>query len=354
KRGVSLGELRTQCARVKAAAEADPRATRARIHAERSCRRWDDGEGKGFATLSGPLADLLLMESHFAAARDTAFQRAYRDGRTERNDALDYDALLATIRAGAHAIAGSAADSAGPTPPPAPSRPVDDTDPSTGPSDAGRSAPGPTGGTVFGPGDADVPGPAAGTLFGPSGDTLLGPVPDATTSPAARCDDGARPTGAKPGRRVRGKWWNAKVIIRVDAAALTRGRPIAGEVCEVAGAGPIPVDDVREAIAGGGFVALVLTHATKVTGVAHLGRHPTALQRRPTTPSSTSSTRSATTTTTSKPTAAGPSSTAPASGPSFHPTTPGILGTPWAWRPGDMPQQVARGALPCLDWGDHD
>ncbi len=38
----------------------------------------------------------------------------------------------------------------------------------------------------------------------------------------------------------------AKVIVRVDLAALLRGRPVEGEVCEVAGYGPVAVSAVRE------------------------------------------------------------------------------------------------------------
>ena len=42
---VSLGELREECARVKAAADPDPEATNRRLHAGRRLRRYLDSEG---------------------------------------------------------------------------------------------------------------------------------------------------------------------------------------------------------------------------------------------------------------------------------------------------------------------
>ena len=199
---LSLGELRTACAKAKAAADPDPRATRTRIREERSYRRWDDGNGKGFVQLSGPVTDLVLMEAAIAPARDRLFQQAHRDGRYERNDALDYDALLATLL---------------------------------------------------------------------------------TNSGAAAPRDGEKPADAGTGdrRRIRGKWWNAKVIIRVDHTALARGRALPGETCDVNGTTPIPVDDIREAICDDAFVAIAITQGQQVSGVAHLGRRPTALQQTP-------------------------------------------------------------------------
>ena len=70
-----------------------------------------------------------------------------------------------------------------------------------------------------------------------------------------------------------------KVLVRVDLETLVRGRPDAGEVCEIAGFGPVPVSVVEEILAQGDtFLAAVLTRGVKVTGVAHLGRRPTVAQ----------------------------------------------------------------------------
>ncbi|MDQ3979716.1 MAG: hypothetical protein M3314_09205, partial [Actinomycetota bacterium] len=71
----------------------------------------------------------------------------------------------------------------------------------------------------------------------------------------------------------------AKVIVRVDLPALLRGRPDEGEVCEVAGYGPVAVSAVRDLMdTGDPFLAAVVTKGTAVGGVAHLGRRPTAAQ----------------------------------------------------------------------------
>jgi hypothetical protein len=71
-----------------------------------------------------------------------------------------------------------------------------------------------------------------------------------------------------------------KILVRVDFEALLRGRPVHGEVCEIAGFGPVPVSVVEELLAQGDtFLAAVVTKGQAVTGVAHLGRRPTVLQK---------------------------------------------------------------------------
>jgi hypothetical protein len=72
---------------------------------------------------------------------------------------------------------------------------------------------------------------------------------------------------------------HAKVIVRADLGALDRGHTEPGEVCEIAGHGPIPVADVWDMIDGGAFIAGILTRGTDIIALRHLGRRPTALQR---------------------------------------------------------------------------
>jgi hypothetical protein len=71
----------------------------------------------------------------------------------------------------------------------------------------------------------------------------------------------------------------AKIIFRVDWVAWLRGYPHKGEVMELVGYGPVAASAIDEAIAAGGFVAAVLTKGEQLTGVAHLGRPPTAKQQ---------------------------------------------------------------------------
>jgi hypothetical protein len=65
-----------------------------------------------------------------------------------------------------------------------------------------------------------------------------------------------------------------KVIVRVDHRALTRGRAVDGEHCELTGVGSVPVRQVAALLASGeAFTAVVGTDERgQVTTVAHLGR----------------------------------------------------------------------------------
>ena len=69
-----------------------------------------------------------------------------------------------------------------------------------------------------------------------------------------------------------------KAILRADLAAIRRGSTQPGEVCEIAGYGPVPVGVARE-ILGEAFLAVVLTDGHDVLNVTHLGRAPTAYQQ---------------------------------------------------------------------------
>ncbi len=67
-------------------------------------------------------------------------------------------------------------------------------------------------------------------------------------------------------------------ILRLDLEALTRGAPVAGETCEIAGLGPISVDSAR-AMLGESIVKLVITKGVDVQNVTHLGRGPSIAQK---------------------------------------------------------------------------
>ena len=64
----------------------------------------------------------------------------------------------------------------------------------------------------------------------------------------------------------------------VDYEALRRGHSEAGETCEIAGVGPVPVATVRGMLADS-FGAAIVTDGVDVYTVAHLGRPATAHQR---------------------------------------------------------------------------
>ena len=92
----------------------------------------------------------------------------------------------------------------------------------------------------------------------------------------------AEGTGRVPGgvtrSRRRRSTVPATVIVRIDLAALRRGRAQGGEWCEIDGLGPIPVETARE-LMDDAFIAAVLTDGTDIRSVLHLGRRPTAEQR---------------------------------------------------------------------------
>ena len=63
-------------------------------------------------------------------------------------------------------------------------------------------------------------------------------------------------------------------VIRVDAPALARGHVQAGEVCEIAGVGPVSVARVRELLPES-FVKVVFRDTVDVRSVCHVGRKVT-------------------------------------------------------------------------------
>jgi hypothetical protein len=68
-----------------------------------------------------------------------------------------------------------------------------------------------------------------------------------------------------------GKGPKTMVHIRVDHAALVRGHPKEGEVCEIPGIGPIPVAAAQR-LASDGILKVLVTKGADVTAVAHAGR----------------------------------------------------------------------------------
>src|SRR5579859_3154398 len=197
--GSSLAELREECTRVRAAAEVDPEARRARIHRGRHLRSYNDRDGAwNLRVRDNPEVGALFMAA-LAPFTDRRFQAARAEGRREPVEAYAADAL------------------------------------------------------------ADLAAAATG-----AGDT--------TTA----ATDG---TGV-PSRRARRAGIDIKVIVRADLAAMLRGYPIAGEVCEVVGFGPVAVSAVRDLIdTGDPFLAALATDGDAIVGVAHLGRRATANQR---------------------------------------------------------------------------
>jgi hypothetical protein len=62
-----------------------------------------------------------------------------------------------------------------------------------------------------------------------------------------------------------------RVLVHVSAEALRRGTTTTGEICEIAGIGPVPVEAVRELL-GEGCMEFVLTEGTDVRAVTRASR----------------------------------------------------------------------------------
>ena len=332
KRG-SLPELNDEVAKIKAAG-GDAEQRRRDRHARRSLRRWTDRDGALQAHLYGhpedgaslwrmldPIRRRLNMIRHHAGAHDSL-------------DALDYDAVMtmAAIATGKDGPLGLAdlielglfpqldtilADRPTPPPPPPPA-PAAGADPDLfTTTDAGE----PVDPDLFTTADAGDPGdPAApADLFAtadPAGaaepadpaapaDLFTTPGPadpadpvvpgdaadpadpvvpgDAAGVAAAPADlaDPAGASGSKRGRRPKKLAGSPiRVMIRVDLDALLRGVALDGELCEIAGYGPVPVSVVEELLATENpFIIGILTKGQTLAGVYHHGRHPNAYQR---------------------------------------------------------------------------
>jgi hypothetical protein len=91
-----------------------------------------------------------------------------------------------------------------------------------------------------------------------------------STNNSGRDSAGTRPEAAPP---------SAMVHVRVDHAALVRGHLESGEICEIPGIGPIPVEVARD-LAVDSILSVLLVDGKDVTTVAHAGRTiPAALRR---------------------------------------------------------------------------
>ncbi len=104
-------------------------------------------------------------------------------------------------------------------------------------------------------------------------------VTDRDAAAGARSRNAAR-RAAGAGPSENGSSGPATMVhVRVDHAALVRGRVEPGEICEIPGVGPIPVA-VARSLAADSILSVLVTNGVDVTGVAHAGRTIPASVRR--------------------------------------------------------------------------
>ncbi len=87
--------LRTEGARIKAAACVDEMARYERVRASRSIRHWTDPDGAGRIDIRGPVDQTARVLAALAPYEKDLFDAARKAGREERSDALAFDALIA-------------------------------------------------------------------------------------------------------------------------------------------------------------------------------------------------------------------------------------------------------------------
>jgi hypothetical protein len=226
----SVPELNTEVTRIKAN-EDDQEARRQRRHARRSIRHWTDEDGTYHAHVDGHPEDGALLSQVLDPIKRRLNALGHAAGTPQPLAALDYDSLmtLAQVAIG---------------------------------HDDGQV------------GLADLLGLG---LFPQLDDALQDRHRPTSTSPdpAAPPPDGAPKLHPK---KLAGS--PIKVIVRIDLAAFVRGMPLDGELCEIAGYGPVPVSVVEEFLATKNpFIVGLISKGEDLTTGFHFGRHPSALQR---------------------------------------------------------------------------
>ena len=246
-------------AKVKAACSDQEQRRRDR-HAKRSLRRWTDRDGALQAHLYGhPEDGASLWRMLDPIRRRLNIVRRQSCVANESLDALDYDAVMAmaAIATGKEGELGLAdlvelglfpqldASMLAGRPPRCSRRPAADPD------------------LCSGAGAADAADAAD--------------VADRQIGQIGR----ASPPASKQSRRPKKLAGSPiRVMVRVDLDALLRGAALEGELCEIAGYGPVPVSVVEDLLATENpFIVGILTKAQAVVGVYHHGRHPNAYQR---------------------------------------------------------------------------
>jgi hypothetical protein len=94
-----------------------------------------------------------------------------------------------------------------------------------------------------------------------------------------RTSDRSDRSGSKPGNCGGHSARDVKIIVRVDHTALIRGEVAKGELCEIAGLGPVDLATVEDWMAADAIKAAIVTEGVDIRSIVHLGRSPIELQR---------------------------------------------------------------------------
>ena len=232
-------QLKERCLRAKAEGRSAEDAAKAytAIHRSRRCRTWTDTEGAfRLDALLTPDAGAALLTA-LTRESDRIFQQARRSGLDDSPIAYTADALVSLV-----------------------------TGPGAPASDRGREG-------ILSEGrsscrshvDPESPAGSDGVPRSVSGADADG---DAEPDSNPQLGFDGRSSGDGRGLPSRPP---SMVHLRVDLDALRRGSVRDGEVCEIPGVGPVPIETAR-ALMGDAITELVITNGVDVTTVCHLGR----------------------------------------------------------------------------------
>ncbi len=235
-----LHVIKERCAQVRATStRRDPLAAHRRIHAKRSFAWWTDPEG-----------------AFCFQGRDTSDRGAEL--------VAHFTPVVNRLRKDKRAAAKAAADAlpkGSPTPENEPEAALR--------ADAfyllvtGRSPTGPPGSS----GSSGLAG-SPGTPDSPDAGSSRADVADSIDS--GTIDSGTIDSDVGPTRLV-DQAPRATIIVRVDLEALRRGTVQRGELCEIAGQGPVPVEVVRHLL-DDSYLNMVFSEAGDIKAVSHQGR----------------------------------------------------------------------------------
>ncbi|HTW09830.1 MAG TPA: DUF222 domain-containing protein [Acidimicrobiales bacterium] len=274
----SLPELNEEVARVKAA-NSDQEQRRKVLHARRSLRRWTDRDGAMQAHMYGHPEDGARLWRVLDPLRRRLIMLRRERGRCgDTLDAIDYDAMMTlACVAGGNDGELALADllDLG-------LFPQFDADRLTAHrGQAGQRADDGAGDELFSIGASSPP--ERPRAIGDGGADCCPTTAEAATTKPRRVEltsteAATRQTSRRGGKRLAGS--PDRVMVRVDLDALFRGVALDGELCEIAGYGPVPVSVVKDLLATENpFIVGLLTKGEAVVGVYHHGRHPNAHQR---------------------------------------------------------------------------
>jgi hypothetical protein len=230
-----LGKLREACARARAAADPDPDETHAQVRRTRSWRRWTDASGARCGTYRLSPEDGAVLEAAAQPFIDLAFSTARDAGVREPAAAYAADGLVAMA---ASTMTATRDDERGER------DERDDESPTAEPG-----------------GGPDDGAPGGGTDDAPGG----------------RSDAGSRRRRRRSGRGRQRTARRRELIGLVNLESLRRGSVEPGELCEIAGVGPVPLAVARD-VFGDALLRIVIRDGSDIRTVVHTGHTASTLQ----------------------------------------------------------------------------